>query len=279
MFALDTKFLAEKLDSGIFWRVHNSLPSNKEEDRLHRYWGIAFEAYLNWLLTNACKDSRNSFYPSPRYEKTGEQVCDAIVLCGVDAVFLEYKGSTFTAASKYDGDLGVLRSEIEEKLIGTESKRKGAHQLARAVLSVFDRTVPASVSGIDLSRVGRVYPALITRDELGGCFGISHYLNMRAETFFNRQNVKPVVVTPIFCLSSDGLEGLSAYLHDETFSHLLRGWYKADPELHWSFQTVDNHVINSLGFKENRDLENAYTTIFENARRILFPDSDPNEIE
>ena len=36
--ALDAKYLAEKLDSGIFWRVHSSLPNHKDKEQLHNYW-------------------------------------------------------------------------------------------------------------------------------------------------------------------------------------------------------------------------------------------------
>ena len=273
VFALDTKCLTEKLDSGIFWRVHTHLKSAREKDSLHNCWGIAFENYLNWLLRQACKNSRNIFYPSPRYEKTGEEVCDAIVVCGADAIFLEYKGSTFTATSKYKGDLEALAAEIEENLIGTESKRKGIRQLSHAILGIFDKKTPVVVAGVDFSQVKSVYPVLIIRDEVGGCFGISHYLNGKAEGFFYRRKVRPRIVTPIFCLSSEGIETISAYLQNDTLSHLLEGWYREDPGLHWSFSSVENSVTHSHGYKTNSDLDKAFDQIFQNARQILFPDS------
>ena len=278
VFALDAKCLAEKLDSGIFWRVHTHLKSANEKDSLHNCWGIAFENYLNWLLGHACKNSRNIFYPSPRYEKTGEEVCDAIVVCGADAIFLEYEGSTFTAASKYKGDLEALAAEIEENLIGTESKRKGIRQLSHAILGIFDKKTPAVAANIDFSQVKTVYPVLITRDDVGGCFGISHYLNGKAEGFFYRRKVRPRIVTPIFCLSSEGIETISAYLQNDTLSHLLEGWYREDPGLHWSFPSVENSVTRSHGYKTNSDLDKAFDQVFENAKQVLFPDAKPTDL-
>ena len=275
VFALDTKCLMEKLDSGIFWHVHTHLKSGKEKESLHNYWGIAFENYLNWLLQRACKNSRNIFYPSPHYEKTGDEVCDAIVVCGADAIFLEYKGSTFTASSKYKGDLEVLAEEIEENLIGTELKRKGIRQLSHAILGVFDKKTPAVVAGVDFSQVKTIYPVLITRDEVGGCFGISHYLNGKAEGFFYRRKVRPKIVTPIFCLSSEGIEAISAYLQSDTLSHLLEGWYREDPGLDWSFPAVENSVTQSQGYKTNSDIDKAFEQVFESAKQVLFPDSRP----
>lgn len=278
VFALVAKCLAEKLDSGIFWRVHNHLKSGSEKDSLQKYWGIAFENYLNWLLGQACKNSRNMFYPSPCYEKTGEQVCDAIVVCGADAIFLEYKGSTFTAASKYKRDLEALAAEIEENLIGTESKRKGIRQLSHAILGIFDKKTLAVVADVDFSQVKTVYPVLITRDEVGGCFGISHYLNGKVESFFYRRKVRPRIVTPIFCLSSEWIETISAYLQNDTLSHLLEGWYREDPGLHWSFPSVENSVTRSHGYKTNSDLDKAFDQVFENAKQVLFPDSKPTNL-
>ena len=277
LFALDIRCLTEKLDSGIFWRAHNSLPSKKEKDGLHNHWGVAFENYINWLLGEACQNSKNRFYPSPRFTN-GEQVCDAIIVCGSDAVFLEYKGSTFTAESKYQGDLNKLAAEIENKLIGTQSRRKGIRQLAHATLRVFDKQTPAAITNLDLSRVSTIFPVLITRDDIGGCWGISHYLQSKAEGFFNRQTVKPRTVTPIFSLSSEGIEGISAYLQDEPLSNLLHGWYRNDPGRYWSFQTIDNSVMVLHGSKNNSDLDTAFKAVFENARRCLFPDSNPTDI-
>ena len=271
LFALDTKSLTEKMDSGIFWRAHNSLGTNKEKTQLHNYWGLAFENYLNWLLEQACRNSQNRFYASPKYEKTGEEVYDAIVVSGNDAIFLEYKGSTFAAESKYKGDLHELAAEIEDNLIGTPSKRKGIRQLAHAILNVFDKQTPVAVADVDLSRVSTIFPVLITRDDVGGCWGISHCLQVKAEGFFNRRKVKPKTIAPIFCLSSEGIERLSAYLRDESFSRLLHGWYSNDPGRYWSFQTIENSVINSYGFKTNSDLDVASKAVFENAIRVLFP--------
>ncbi|MDP1947475.1 MAG: hypothetical protein Q8L77_08245 [Nitrospirota bacterium] len=272
--ALDTRYLSEKLDSGIFWHVHSSLPSHKDKERLHNYWGITFENYMNWILEQACRNSPNRFYPSPKY-KNGDEVCDAIIICGSTAIFLEYKGSTFTAQSKYKGDLTELAAEIEDNLIGTETKRKGVRQLTQAILRVFDKQTPASVADVDLSRINTIFPVLVTRDDIGGSWGISHYLQMKADGFFNRRKVRPKTVTPIFCLSSEGMEGISAYLQDKPISDLLHAWYSNDPGRYWSFQTIENSVISSHGFKKNTDLESAFKTVFENAIQVIFPGGTP----
>jgi len=45
-FSLDTRFLAEKLESGLFWLTHSCLETSSEKQKLHRYWGYAFENYV-----------------------------------------------------------------------------------------------------------------------------------------------------------------------------------------------------------------------------------------
>ena len=176
------------------------------------------------------------------------------------------------------GDLEALAAEIEENLIGTEAKRKGIRQLSHAILGIFDKRTPVVVAGVDFSQVKTVYPVLVTRDEVGGCFGISHYLNSKAEGFFYRRQTRPRIVTPIFCLSSEGIESLSAYLKGDTLSDILQGWYKEDPGLHWSFPAVPNSVLRSRGHKTNTDLDEAFLQVFDNARKFLFPDSKPIDL-
>ncbi|MBY0246485.1 MAG: hypothetical protein K2Q17_02365 [Nitrospiraceae bacterium] len=278
--AMDARLLSEKFESGVFWRVHSSLDKAKDKERLHIHWGITFENYMNWLLGQACRNSRNIFHASPKYPN-GEEVCDAIIVCGDCAVLLEYKGSTFTAESKYRGDLNELAIEINDNLVGSETRRKGIRQLAKSILTVFDKETPAEITGIDLSRITTIFPVIVTRDDIGGCWGISSYLQMQADKFFNRRKLRPRTVTPIFCLSSEGIETLSGELQNKRMTDLLEGWYKNDRRISWSFQTIDNSAIRSGSFEKNTELNTAFLAVFENAAHVLFPGtkSDHHEAE
>lgn len=273
--AMDARFLTEKLESGIFWRTHNSLDQVKDKERLHNHWGITFENYMNWLLSEACRRSPNAFHASPKFQN-GEEVCDAIVICGGNAVFIEYKGRTFTAESKYKGALEELATEIRDHLVGTEIKRKGVRQLANSVRIVFAKDQVAKIAGIDLSRVTTIFPLLITRDSIGGCWGISKYLQLQTDKFFDRRSLKPKKVTRVFCMSCEGVESLSGYLQSNLMTDLLEGWYKNDRGLHWSLQTVDNSAVGSVGFNNNTSLNRAFKEVFQNAAEMLFPGSTLN---
>lgn len=174
---------------------------------------------------------------------------------------------------KYKGDLTALAEEIKENLVGTESRHKGIWQLAHSILTVFDKESPVEVTSIDLSGVTTIFPLLVTRDGIGGCWGISSYLQMQADKLFNRRKLRPRTVTPIFCMSTEGIEALSGYPRNTPMTDILKCWYKNDRGLHWSFQTIDNSAISSVDLKKNADLNNAFLAVFQNAVSVLFPDT------
>jgi hypothetical protein len=75
----------------------------------------------------------------------------------------------FSANAKYGNDLGALKEEIDKKLIGQEGgDRKGVRQLAHGISNVFQHG--QSLQGVDPSTITKVYPLLITRDEIGSTF-------------------------------------------------------------------------------------------------------------
>jgi hypothetical protein len=51
-FPLDLALLAEKFESGPFWRVHSQLEPGKREN-FHSFWGTVFEAYVNWVMNSS----------------------------------------------------------------------------------------------------------------------------------------------------------------------------------------------------------------------------------
>ena len=248
-YPIDLSLLAEKFESGPFWRVNASL-SPQSREKLHNFWGTVFEAYLNWLMSSSVDGKVNKFYPNPRYAgKPDEQVCDAIVVSGRTAVLIEAKGSTFTVAAKYGGDPGVLDAELTEKLVGTAKKRKGVHQLADAVRRLCSRNATEKIEGLDLYDVTTAFPLIITRDDLGSAFHMNAYLNfhfqqLTKDSRFGRS------VTPLFCMSADDLEKLSPFLNDTSLATVLSSRYKADPGLNFSFWTTDNATLIRKGARK-----------------------------
>lgn len=272
-YAPDLQLLSQKLESGVFWKVHDSL-SNK--DLIHQLWGQTFEKYVNWLIVEMVDDKINKFIPSPRFKKTGDQVCDGIIVCGHRIIFLEYKGRTFRADAKYSGDFEILRKEIHTHLVGTAEKPKGVYQLSNAIKKVFDPKDPMEIEGLDLEGISKVFPVLLTRDDLGGTFGLCHYLNGELERLLYKRPYRPITITPLFALSIEGLELISGYLKETALSAALESWYERDKGLYSSFTTELGFFTERLGDRRNLKLWSQFQELMDDAAHTLF---DPKAVD
>jgi len=236
-YPIDLSFLAEKCESGLFWRVHNHLRPD-ERPQFHSYWGELFQRYVNWLLTNAVDQRRNRFTASPHYaDRGGDEVCDGIVLCGNGAVLLEYKGSTFTAQAKYDGDVDLLKEEIDRKLI----RPRGVGQLSRAATRLFGKT-PQQMKELNISFTPRVFPLLVVRDDIGGALMLNAYLNEHFEATLHRKELS-TSIAPLVCISADHLESVTGFLKTKRLTDIIEARYAADRELKSTFLLVRNRIL------------------------------------
>lgn len=273
LYPLDPGFVAEKIETGPFWRAFAHLPDDRSKKRLHAFWGALFEEYLKWLFSGSVDGGLNVYYHSPRYVSDGNEVCDGIIKCGSAALIMEYKGSTFTAEAKYGGDGDLLLKEIRKKLVLAEKKKKGVAQLASVVHRVFGREDPAKVEGIDLSSVKTVFPVLVTRDEIGGTMLVNCFLNKEFQRVLDKRSVRPHRVTPLFCLTADEVEYISAYLRTVRFSDILQERYDADNSLQtplqfWELPSLAGNLRNELLKREFEDFANSVA-------KALFPDAPP----
>ena len=169
---VDILFAAEKFESGPYWAINDI--SDEMGDRLRKFWGPVFEAYMNDLFTDSLTQSGAVFVSDPRrIDDPARQICDALILQEDLLVLLEYKASMFRADAKYSGDFNGLVEEIEKKLVrdraSSKKRKKGVEQLADAVIQLFGDRSKTVVAGLDLGGVTRVYPLLVTLDAIGGC--------------------------------------------------------------------------------------------------------------
>lgn len=276
LFCIDPGFLAEKLETAPFWRTMLSMGTKQGRDAFLAFWGRVFEKYVNWLFYESVgTDNRhNRFIPTPKYEADNTEVCDGLIVCGSDAVFMEYKGGVFTAESKYGRDPTKLRAEIEEKLIrNPEGKRKGIEQLADAIRRTCCERGAERVIGVDLSGVRRVFPVLILRDGIGDAPMMNAFLIHRFDAIptLSPNTIRPKVLTPIFCMAADTLEYIAAFLKDVRFSDILDARYRANRGMGGPFLAVHNDVLEGLGEKRNVVLEAAFHSFIEPLLLTLFP--------
>ena len=273
-FLIDSLCLAEKSESGVFWCINEALPKSSRL-KFHQDWGAAFERYVNWLTRGSSDGTLNCIYANPTFADTGKEVCDTIVACGNTAVFLESKGATISAKAKYGTDPVKLREEIEEKFVQTEVAKKGIGQLALRIQEVFSRKHPRGIREVDLSRITKVFPVLVTRDDIGSALILNAYLASRFKDLFSRKSVS-VTVTPPQCLSAQDLEEICGYLQEVSLADLLEERYRNDKELLSSFSLVDNSIIDQIGKRECKLLADALQSYFQEMAQTLFPGGEAN---
>jgi len=241
---VDYDYLSEKFFSGPFWRVNFHLPPDQRAN-FHSFWGDVFEDYINWLLQISCSGKTNRFYKDPRYASNpDEQVCDGIIMCDRTAILIEYKGNTFRSTSKYGGKVEELKKELEEKLVvGTPGRKKGILQLASSVERLCRANNPDSIVGVDLSFVGTIFPLLVIRDDIANTLGMGTYLNSRFQQLKPKRLLRSV--SPLFCLSANGLEHLTPYLRDVPLDRILSNWYRQDKNLMLPLWMQDNKALDN----------------------------------
>jgi hypothetical protein len=194
-------------------------------------------------------------HDSPTFvDKRKGQVCDAIVVCGSSAAFVELKGATFSSVAKYGGDYKRLKTELENKLVQeAEGNAKAVQQLKRAIELVCNSEHPEPVDGIDLGYIKTIYPVIVTRDDLRSTFGVNAFLQVMFDAVVHRKLARKTI-TPLFCMNAEDLERLTAYLSDTPFTDLLHAHYRANNRqgkylLNPYFATDNNWILKKKGMR------------------------------
>jgi hypothetical protein len=226
LFLVDFSFLAEKIESAPFWTVHSTLGSGQREN-FHSFWGRVFERYGADLLGSVSDGRLNALCCKPVFDsRPNEEVCDAILVCGHSAAFIEFKGATFTSRAKYGNDAHLLRSELDRKLVCSEDRMQAVEQLYRSIQATCRRDGAEQIRELDLKRITTVFPVVVTRDDVGSTVGVNAFLNCRFQERLNRKSLSKAV-TPLFCLSSGDLEKLTNYLTKARLTDILEAHYRA----------------------------------------------------
>lgn len=265
----DVMFVIEKFETGPYWRVSDT--DTATGDKLRRFWGAVFEAYVNDAIKVIAAEAGTPFIPDPRLmSDPNVQVCDGLLIEGDALVVMEYKASMFTARSKYSGDHILLRDEIAAKLVRdhAEKRKKGVEQLGDAVKVLFSDPGLEMVKGLDLSGIKCVYPLLVTLDDVGASLLISRLLNLSFTQSFRDYRAKGVDVRPIFCTDIESLEMVLPYLGVRPLSGFLQHWLNNDTKL---MGTLLARLPAGLPRKRNQFLDKEWKALHEDLAARLFP--------
>jgi len=176
----DIGFLIEKMHSGVYWAIFDGL-SKVGRWKLFKAWGILFEEYVNWFLS----ERRFEFEPRPRWAD-GSECFDGAISAGVSFVPMEYKGGFLKVGARYSGMTAPLESDLDLKI------GEGCQQLARKIETLFnaDPRKRKELRDIPLTSVTRVIPVLVVQDHiLRGPF-INWLLNKNFNNLLDRAQLR-----------------------------------------------------------------------------------------
>jgi hypothetical protein len=237
-YCLDYDFGFGKLESGVLYGVLDNLAEDLKGPYLS-FWGPIFEDYLAWLFETYASAEHNTYYPSPKYAN-GNQICDAIVICGASAVLIEAKIATCDIKTKYSGKYELMKDYLESKLVGTTKEPKGVMQLFRAIEKIAKG--PKEFLPPYLAKVTKFIPLIVTKDEIGSSFLINTYLNNRFDEQINRKDYKAYVITPLVTMSAGTVERAMRSLAKMPLGTILENRITANHELSRPFEAASKYV-------------------------------------
>ena len=233
MICIDLNFLADKLESGIFWIIFNQL-KRSDRRKLFSVWGQAFEKYVGSILkrfvsntdgeTEDSMEGSQRLIPSPKYkDKQGGECTDFIIHTDETLVLMECKAGKLTADAKYNGKFHDLERELKAKFVDPE----GLRQLRDAIVNLADKNEGnrRHIEDVDISQIRKIYPVLIVLDETFSTQWMNWYLDRQFQGIFKQGSIpSDLEVAPLSVLTSADLEYLEPYLTDTPFHKHLDDW-------------------------------------------------------
>lgn len=254
LYCLDYEFAGSKLESGVLWRIRDTM-DKKTRLAYFGFWGDVFEEYVAWLFENYPDKSKNEFHRSPCYLNTKEQhpICDAIVICGTTAVLVEAKLGTCATDVRYSGNHAKFRKFLEDKLVVGTNRPVGVSQLVKAInkiTSMPKENLPEWLTGIK-----RFIPLVLTKDDIGSSWMTTAYLNLRFKQLLGTEMIETGLVSPLLGISVATLERAVYALTETALSDILEDRIKEDPDLGRPFEAASSYMHRGAPRRMSKHIE------------------------
>jgi hypothetical protein len=251
---LDFYFLCEKAESGPFWAARRQIPE-PESNVYFSFWGNLFERYVASILQLGSDPKFNRIIPDPRFPD-GDQFTDCAVLCGDALLMIETKTSTISARAKYGADIGYLERTLRRNFVEDGASPKALHQIVNGIRKLFKEGL--HLGEIKANRINRVFPIIVTRDEVGATVGINLFLNEVFQELMQANSMKiSQSIAPLTCLSIEDLERFSPCGKQVGFDKVLKAYFdgcKRDNAKRKPFMLTSNRVLQNLRDRDIPDI-------------------------
>jgi hypothetical protein len=144
-----------------------------------------------------------------------------------------------------------MRDYLEQRLVIGTNKPAAVLQLHRAIEKL---TTSPSCRPAWLRSIHKFIPLVITRDEIGSCWGLNRYLNARFEEMVDRKSAKSYTITPLVSMSISTLERCVQKLKEISFSVILEDRIKGDRLLERPFEAASKYVNRGTAYNMSEHL-------------------------
>lgn len=276
----DSCFTVEKLSSGIYWTIIDSLNAADRQTAFDAF-GYLFELYVNRFFAKAAS-AETLFIPSPKYV-SGEGSFDGIIYNDKHLIVMEYKASFMRIEAKYGGKIRTFERELDKKF-GIDKEKgteKGVAQLAKHIERLFHRQVSARHHISDLDqllqnvhpRIEKITPVLIVQEPFLRFHIIEGLLSNRFRRLLKKKKISNGVdVAPLAVLDIDTLEEMGPNLvaGDFTFGQCLNARAYRDPDYMQFWPEFISEHFPQFGKREDTELDEKFGKIMDRAKRNFF---------
>jgi hypothetical protein len=219
MVCLNPGFVQEKLETGLFWTIANSLEA---KDRQYAFdsWGKLFEAYVNQSFVEAVDPAVERYIPCPDFvgKQHRHESFDAILLSDEVCAVFECKGGFLPNKAKYGDDLDQFLNDLDKKF-GTQDGA-GVEQLARKMGQIFarDEKTRRKIEGCDLTGIKIVVPVLVVQDSFVSSLLSAPWLIKSFRDLMRKTTSINVIWPSLLVLHVEDVEKLSLYVRSRAVS-------------------------------------------------------------
>jgi hypothetical protein len=153
-------YLEARFTNGIFWTIHDALPSDGPRERFTQFFGQVFEAYVRQICMHALPDAPllvRRVYPEQEYVARGDlhRTSDVAIVYGRHLVLLEATHSRLRLEeTALAGDVEAFRRDVQKIVVA-----KAAQLIAR-IRDFRDRAY--SFGGIGWDDIEAIHPVIVT---------------------------------------------------------------------------------------------------------------------
>ena len=225
---IDIGFLLDKVETGVFWIIHEQLKEKDKGKKIIDLRGEVFEDYAASIIERGINvqtpASMEKCIISPTYiEKEKKQCTDIAVCSSKTLILLECKASLLSAQTKFSGDTRKFYQTLKDRIIDP----KGIKQLCNAIhfLGHTDEKERREVKGIDICRVKKIYPVLVLSDRIFSLPSLNQFLDSEFQRLVADNDLEDhLKIMPLTVLTIEDLELLEPYLRDTPFHVHLDKW-------------------------------------------------------